>query len=260
MTDDFDFKHTWVAPQTFRAQSVIGSYALSNVKLEKRIKGSLPLEGWPWQVGIIVGSSGSGKTSIAKRIVYCPSCGFVTMRDESVDVFLCSKCLDKGVEVRMESGYIKGFDYSQPCFLNDFPENLPNPEIEKALSSTGFSEPPSWLKSYSVLSQGQKMRVDIARALLLDKPLIVFDEFTSVVDREVAKVGALAISRAVRRTKKQFIAVTCHFDVIDWLEPDWVVNADTMDVVKKNDPTQQLSSRFIVAVYPCGRSFGSIII
>ncbi len=31
---------------------------------------------------------------------------------------------------------------------------------------------------------GRKMRVDIARALCLDKPLVVFDEFTSVVDRE----------------------------------------------------------------------------
>jgi ABC-type polar amino acid transport system ATPase subunit len=58
-----------------------------------------------------------------------------------------------------------------------------------------------WLKSYDCLSQGEKMRVDIAKALCLDKPLIVFAEFTRVVDREIAKVSAFAISKAVRRTK-----------------------------------------------------------
>jgi len=57
------------------------------------------------------------------------------------------------------------------------------------------------------------MRVDIARAILMDKPIIVFDEFTSVVDREVAKISSYAIQKAVRRTNKQFIAVTCHYDV-----------------------------------------------
>jgi hypothetical protein len=41
------------------------------------------------------------------------------------------------------------------------------------------------------------MRVNIARALCLDKGLVDFDEFTSVVNREVAKVSAFAISKAV---------------------------------------------------------------
>jgi ABC-type dipeptide/oligopeptide/nickel transport system ATPase subunit len=63
-------------------------------------------------------------------------------------------------------------------------------EITKALSSVGFASPPDWLKSYDCLSQGEKMRVDIARALCLDKQLIVFDEFIIVVDREIAKVSA----------------------------------------------------------------------
>jgi ABC-type polar amino acid transport system ATPase subunit len=51
------------------------------------------------------------------------------------------------------------------------------------------------------------MRVDIARALCLNQNEIVFDEFTSVVIREIAKVSAYAISKAVRRSKKKFIAV-----------------------------------------------------
>ena len=43
------------------------------------------------------------------------------------------------------------------------------------------------------------MRVDIARALCLDNSVIVFDEFTRVVDREIAKFSTFVISKAIRR-------------------------------------------------------------
>ena len=156
--------------------------------------------------------------------------------------------------------------YQNSCFLNDFPERLSVKEIGAALCSSGFSEPPSWLKSYAVLSQGQKMRVDIAMALCLPQSLVVFDEFTSTVDRTVAQIGSYAVGRAVRRHPgKQFIAVSCHFDILDWLEPDWVYNVDSCEFidymgVKKNGVTRPLISQCTSAVYPCGRCLGSIII
>jgi hypothetical protein len=58
-----------------------------------------------------------------------------------------------------------------------------------------------------------------------------------VVDRVVAKVGSVAVAKAVRKAGRQFIAVTCHDDIIEWLEADWVFNTNTMtiDTVKKND-------------------------
>jgi len=104
------------------------------------------------------------------------------------------------------------------------------------------------------------MRVDIARALCLDQNEIVFDEFTSVVDREIAKVSAFAISKAVRRSKKRFIAVTCHYDVVDWLDPDWVFCTDTMEFSRKKEVGRSLTSEFIGAALPCGRYFGNITI
>ena len=129
------------------------------MKLEKRFKGTLPLEDFEWQIGVIVGRSGSGKTSIAKQL--------------------------------FPEAYIRGFEYTHKCVLDNFPENLETQEITRMLCSVGSASPPDWLKNYDCLSQGEKMRVDIARALCLDKPEIVFDEFTSVVDREIAKVSAL---------------------------------------------------------------------
>ncbi len=196
--------------------------------MEKRFKGHLPLEDFDWQIGVIVGRSGSGKTSIAKKL--------------------------------FSESYIQGFDYNSKCVLDDFPKELETNEITHMLCSVGFASPPDWLKSYDCLSQGEKMRVDIARALSLDKQLVVFDEFTSVVDREIAKVSAFAISKAVRRSTRKFIAVTCHYDVVDWLDPDWVFCTDTMEFSRKKESGRPLNSAFIGAATTYGRCFGNIII
>ena len=201
---------------------------MSDVKLEKQFKGSLPIEDDDWQVGIIVGRSGSGKTSIAKQL--------------------------------FPDAYIRGFEYTHKCVLDDFPEQLETGEITRALCSVGFASPPDWLKSYDCLQPRRKDASGHCPCTLLDKPLIVFDEFTSVVDREIAKVSAYAISKAVRRSKKKFIAVTCHYDVVDWLEPDWVFCTDTMEFSRKKEVGRPLNSKFIGAALTFGRCFGSIII
>jgi ABC-type ATPase with predicted acetyltransferase domain len=201
----FDIVKTWSRPESFRAQSVIGSFTLNDVKMEKHFAGSIPIEDEKWQIGVIVGRSGTGKTSIAKQL--------------------------------FPKEYIRDFEYKSATVLDDFPEGLPVNEITTALCNVGFASPPDWLKAYEHLSQGEKMRVDIARALCLKQKLIVFDEFTSVVDREIAKVSAFAIAKAVRRTSKRFVAVTCHYDVLDWLEPDWVFCTDDMSFSKKNSAT-----------------------
>jgi ABC-type ATPase with predicted acetyltransferase domain len=198
------------------------------VKLEKRFRGSLPVEDFDWQIGIIVGRSGSGKTSIAKEL--------------------------------FADAYVRGFEYKCSCVLDDFPKELETLEVTRMLCSVGFASPPDWLKSYDCLSQGEKMRVDVARALCLDQPLVVFDEFTSVVDREIAKVSAFAISKAVRRSHKKFIAVTCHYDVVDWLDPDWVFCTDTMEFSRKKEFGRPLNSKSIGAAQIFGRCFGSITI
>jgi len=226
---DFDFVNTWTEPDSFRAQSVVGSFTLNNVKLQKHFKGSLPIEGENWQIGVIVGRSGSGKSSIAKRL--------------------------------FPDSYITGFEYTHQCIMDDFPEGLETGEITRLLCSVGFASPPDWLKAYCCLSQGEKMRVDIARALCLPQSIIVFDEFTSVVDREVAKIASYAISKAIRRDKnRKFIAVTCHYDVVDWLDPDWVFCTDTMEFDRKKELGRPLNSKFIGAAPPFGKCFGTITI
>jgi ABC-type polar amino acid transport system ATPase subunit len=194
--------------QTFRVASVIGKFDLQSEQIIEHFKGNIDMPE-KWQIGLIVGKSGTGKTTIAKQL--------------------------------FENAYITNFEYNAETILDDMPKNCSLEQITNAFNSVGFSSPPSWLKPYSVLSNGQKMRVDLARAILDEKEFFVFDEFTSVVDRNVAQIGSFAMQKAIRKTNKQFIAVTCHFDVQDWLLPDWVFNTDTMtfqsfEGQKKNRP------------------------
>lgn len=149
-----------------------------------------------WNVGAIVGPSGCGKTTIINEL--------------------------------FPDNVVADFEWSnKKSIVDDFPKRMSIKDICHLLSSVGFSSPPSWLRPFHVLSNGEKFRVTLARGLAENKKLLVFDEFTSVVDRTVAKIGSAAVSKTVRKSNQKFIAVSCHYDILEWLEPDWIFEPHT---------------------------------
>lgn len=92
------------------------------------------------------------------------------------------------------------------------------------LMAVGLNTIPAWLRPYHVLSTGEKFRADLAR-VLRDGARI--DEFTSVVDRTVARAAAVAVARYVRQHELTVTLASCHRDIVEWLTPDWVY--DTLD-------------------------------
>lgn len=144
-----------------------------------------------WNVGLIVGPSGSGKSTVARELFADSLSGQHEWPE------------DKSV-------------------LDGFPSDMSIKEIVALLSSVGFSSPPSWVRPFRVLSNGEQFRVSMARTLAEMPSLAVVDEFTSVVDRTVAQIGSAAIAKTVRRRGQKFIAVSCHYDIAEWLEPDWI--------------------------------------
>jgi energy-coupling factor transporter ATP-binding protein EcfA2 len=200
--------------RTVRVRQVEGIFDLPpSERSDVRWQANVPIEERPWQIGLIVGPSGSGKSTLAREIFGADAvASFEWPADRSV--------------------------------VDAFPPGMPVKEIVGLLSSVGFSSPPAWLRPYHVLSTGEKFRVELARMLAtataagqsqlatamtavecrsVSPATTVVDEFTSVVDRTVAKIGSAAVAKAIRRLDActRFVAVSCHDDIIEWLDPDW---------------------------------------
>tara|TARA_R110000823_G_scaffold312759_1_gene439690 strand:- start:3934 stop:5064 length:1131 start_codon:yes stop_codon:yes gene_type:complete len=145
-----------------------------------------------YNIGLIVGASGSGKTTFTKHI-------------------FGNDCFN---EV---------FDSSLPI-IDQFAQEYSYDERAKILTGVGLSQVPCWVRPAFTLSNGQQARAKIALTLADNKDLAVIDEWTSVVDRTVAKVMSHAVQKHVRRQKSKIVLCSCHYDVVEWLDPDWIID------------------------------------
>ncbi len=238
------FQLTCPVYDSFRVRQIAGMF---DVDIKQKAVQAFHTEEIPtdddWKIGLIVGPSGSGKSSVARHVF--------------------GDCLYEAGEWPRDRAVID-------CFECDSVR-----DVTQLLIAVGFSSPPSWIKPYHVLSNGERFRCDLAKALMgkcgmwsvecgvkeekfgvkslefgvdeekenpqLHTPhsklhTVVFDEFTSVVDRNVAKVGSAAIARGIKsgRMPCRFVAVTCHYDVTEWLEPDWVLDMATGSVTRRS--------------------------
>lgn len=208
---------------SFRVQQVAGMFDVPLAeKATERFAVELPGDDEAWEVGLIVGPSGSGKSTVASQFY--------------------GEQLYRGAEWPDDRAVID-------CF-----GEMPVRQVVELFTAVGFSSPPAWVKPYRVLSCGERFRCDLARGLggscesrvvsseknaneiplatrnsRLVTPIVAFDEFTSVVDRNVARACSLAIAKGIRRGSIacRFVAVTCHYDVAEWLEADWVLDMAT---------------------------------
>jgi GNAT superfamily N-acetyltransferase len=207
----------------------------------ERFQVELPELAEDWQIGLIVGPSGSGKSTIARQ------------------AFANDEIRMTNDEPNHSSFVIRHSSFPWPAdraVIDCFGE-VSVRQVVDLFTAVGFGSPPSWVKPYHVLSGGERFRCDLARALSAGyrpsaigyqqessgrqpraesrQPLVVFDEFTSVVDRNVAKICSAAIAKGIHRghIPCRFVAVTCHYDVAEWLEPDWVLDMSTSQLERR---------------------------
>lgn len=154
----------------------------------QKYSGHMPLEEKPWSVGLILGPSGSGKSTILRDVFGSPA----------------------------------DMAWTGAGVVDDFPPSLSVEKISQVCQAVGFNTIPAWLRPYAILSNGEKFRVELARRLIESDGITVIDEFTSVVDRQVAKIASHAAAKYIRKTGGQLVAASCHYDIVDWLQPDWL--------------------------------------
>lgn len=149
-----------------------------------------------WNILLICGKSGSGKSTILREIY----------------------------------GDVKPIEYDyDKCVISQFPR-LSEEEACDLLSSMGLASVPTWLRKPQELSNGERARLDIAKAIYdANGGIVVLDEYTSVVNRSAAKSMSFALQRYARQKGLKIIIASCHFDIIEWLQPDYVFNLEHRD-------------------------------
>lgn len=156
-----------------------------------------------FNIGLIVGASGSGKTTLAKKI----------WGDD------CFKTLIK----------------NDLPIIEQFPKDWDYDKCASTLAGIGLTSVPCWIRPVYTLSNGQRARAEAAlqMATLSDDGCSIIDEWTSVVDRTVAKVMSYCVQKNARREKKKIILASCHYDVIEWLNPDWIIDCNKQEFINR---------------------------
>jgi len=166
-----------------------------------------------WNIEVIYGGSGTGKTTLLKE--------FGIINDIKFDE---------------KKSLISNFDFL-------------NPEDASALlSAIGLSSVPTWLRPFNLLSNGEQYRANLAYKIGFAKQneVILIDEYTSVVDRDVAKAMSYALQKYIRKHNKKIILASCHFDIMEWLMPDWTYSplkgrVERHDCLRRDRPKIELS-------------------
>ena len=159
-----------------------------------------------WNIGVICGASGSGKSTILHSL------GEI-----------------KEVE----------FDNNKPLISNFSP--MTPQEASQILCAMGLASVPTWIRPYSSLSNGEKYRAEVAKRISSESVggIILVDEYTSVVDRNVAKSMSNALSKYIRKHNKKIILATCHYDIFEWLQPDWIYDLNKGGALERGDYLRQ---------------------
>lgn len=149
-----------------------------------------------WNIMLICGKSGSGKSTILREI-----------------------------------GNIKPIEYDyNKAVISQF-DGYTEEEVCDLLGGVGLSSVPTWLRKPQELSNGERARLDLCKAIYDagNGQIIYVDEFTSVVNRDVAKSMSYALQRYIRQKDLKIVIASCHFDIIEWLNPNYIFNLNHKD-------------------------------
>lgn len=158
-----------------------------------------------WNVGLVYGASGSGKTTMVKKLF--GENIFETIIDENEPI------------------------------INQLPKELSYDECAYLLNGIGLNSVPCWIRPVKTLSNGQRARAEAVLLMCQNTEIVFIDEWTSVVDRTVAKAMSVCIAKYAKQHNKKIVLLSCHYDILEWLKPDWLIdcNKQQFELPKSKD-------------------------
>lgn len=190
---------------TFRCQSAANSL---DIDVKKKSVHKLEINNINindnWNIGLIYGASGSGKTTLAKKLF-------------GENIFDIS--LDEKLPI-----------------LEQLPKEYSYEDCSNILNGIGLNSVPCWIRPIKTLSNGQKARAEAAY-LMCKNDFVCIDEWTSVVDRTVAKAMSVCLHKFAKKFNKKIILLSCHYDILEWVNPDWLIdcNKQNFELHKNED-------------------------
>ncbi|MBM4024823.1 MAG: ATP-binding cassette domain-containing protein [Planctomycetes bacterium] len=153
----------------------------------------------PGDIVLILGPSGAGKSVLLRELQRCVPAG------DAVDL--------AGLDLPADRTVID-------CFEGDVVTGL------QLLGTVGLSDVFSLLNRPAWLSDGQKHRFRLARALAAGKPVVFADEFCSGLDRITAATVAYNVHKRAKHMGTTLVLASSRDDILLDLAPDVIVSKD----------------------------------
>jgi ATP-binding cassette, subfamily B, bacterial len=203
----------------------------------------------PGELAVLVGASGAGKSTLLSLLVrlFDPSAGEILLDGRPLRS-LSVRSLRRQIAMMAQDTHL--FAGSLREALTPTGEHLQDARIWSALSLValdgfvrnipGSLDAPLGEDGVN-LSGGQRQRLSLARAFLLDRPILLLDEPTSNVDPDSEAIIADALGRM--RTGRTCLAITHRLSLFD--HADVVYRLDAGRIVREHARFSRIAPRVV---------------
>lgn len=184
----------------------------------------------------LIGKTGSGKSTLAKLLcaLYQPHAGEMFLADRNIVSFNAEELASYFAYVAQDISLFSGTLLDNLTFwkksasLSDVVEAVHDACLDDLVSVRGLHAKVE--ENGNNFSGGERQRIDIARALIQNTPIMILDEATSALDAETEA----KIIENLRKKNKTIIFVTHRLSAIQHCDQVWTVEDGMIHDSKKS--------------------------